>query len=578
MDMTSQKIGGTQETVRDRVWPFYVFLAFFFFIFVVLAAHNYRTIGRELTDSVMSRRLSIAELSATTLSEKFDSLIGIGIALATRVKFRELIAQEKWDEAVEILRDVPKDFPFIERLHLTHLDGTKMAELPELEAGVGGSFVHREWYQYVSRNLEPYISPVFQRFSPPKRNIFAVAVPITDADNNPLGILVMHTDLEGFFTWAGEIEIGPGGFVYVVDSKGQLAYHPRFPAQGDIISFSEVPAVQQVLQGRANVEITYNPIEKEQRITAYVPARYGWGVVAQQPAAVALEFKNRQMRRILTGYALILLFCMLALWLAYKLLKQQQKAEQDRRIMTELEQRVAERTAQLEATNKELESFSYTVSHDLRSPLRAIEGFSLILDEEYGSRLDAEGQRLLGVVKDNARSMSVLIDDLLAFSRLGRQAIKPVEINMNQLVKEISEEVISRPGTKTPELVVQSLPGARADHALLRQVWLNLFSNAVKYSSNCVKPVIEIGGHAGEKENIYFIRDNGAGFDMQYYNKLFSVFQRLHRADEYPGTGIGLAIVHRVITRHGGRIWAEGKINEGATFYFTLPGGQTDEC
>jgi len=167
--------------------------------------------------------------------------------------------------------------------------------------------------------------------------------------------------------------------------------------------------------------------------------------------------------------------------------------------------------------------------------------------------------------------MSMLIDDLLSFSRLGRQAIKPVEINMDELVKEVTEEVLSHTETKHPKLVTHPLPNARVDRVLLRQVWLNLFSNAVKYSSTCAEPMIEIGGDINNKENIYYVKDNGAGFDMQYYDKLFSVFQRLHRPEDFPGTGVGLAIVNRVITRHGGRVWAEGKVNEGATFYFSLP-------
>jgi len=571
MDTTRDDIEGTHPAKTDKAWPLYVFLLLVFSIFILLAAHNYQTIDRELTASALSRRHSIAELSAATLSEKFDHMIGIGIALATRVKFRELIAQEKWSEAAEILRDVPKDFPFIERVHLTSVDGIKMAELPVLPAGVGESFTHREWYKNVSRNREPYISPVFPRYSPPQRNIFAAAIPIKDTGNKPLGILVLHTDLKEFFDWAREIEIGPGGFVYVVDSKGQLAFHPEYPAQGEIISFLEVPAVQRVLQGKSKVEVTYNPIEKERRVSAYVPVEFGWGVVAQQPVETAFEFKYTQMNRILIGYALILLFCIMVMWLAIRILRHRRQAEEDRRVMAELERRVAERTEQLEVTNKELESFSYSVSHDLRSPLRAIEGFTLILEEDYGSKLDTEGQRLLGVVKDNARRMSMLIDDLLSFSRLGRQAIKPVDINMGELVKEVLEEVLSHTETKYPELVTHSLPNARADRVLLRQVWINLLSNAVKFSSVSAEPLVEIGGQIEGMDSVYYVKDNGAGFDMQYYDKLFSVFQRLHRPEDFPGTGIGLAIVNRVITRHGGRVWAEGKVNAGATFYFTLP-------
>jgi len=573
MDEPGSKIDSAYLAWPGRVWPVYVFLALIFSIFIFFAINSYRSIDRELTDSALSRRLSIAELSASTLSEKFDRMIGIGIALATRVQFRKLIADKKWVEAAQILRDVPKDFPFIERLFLADIDGTEMADIPELPGVVGKNFAYREWYKGVSQNWEPYISPVYKRAAVPQRNVFAIAVPIKGDSDEVLGILVLQTDLEEFFTWAREIEIGPGGFVYVVDSKGQLAFHPEYPAQGEIMDFSEVPVVQKVLQGKSNVEVTYNPIEKEKRISAYVPVEFGWGVIAQQPVDSAFAFMNKQMNRILIGYVLILLFCILVLWLAVHILRQRRQAIEDQRVMVELERRVAERTEQLEATNKELESFSYSVSHDLRSPLRAIEGFSLILEEDYGSKLDAEGQRLLDVVKDNAKRMSMLIDDLLSFSRLGRQAINPMQINMNDLVNEVYEELQNQSGTANPaRFVAHPLPEARADRSLIRQVWVNLLSNAVKYSSACAEPMIEIGGDINNKENIYYVKDNGAGFDMQYYDKLFSVFQRLHRPEDFPGTGVGLAIVNRVITRHGGRVWAEGKVNDGATFYFTLPG------
>ncbi len=570
MDMTSRN--STHLASTGKLWPFYVLLALVLSIFILLAAHNYQTIDHELTDTALSRRHSIAELSASTLSEKFDHMIGVGIALATRVQFRKLIENGQWSEAIQILQDVPKDFPFIERLFLTDIDGTEMADIPELPGAVGKNFAYRDWYKGVSKDWVPYISPVYERAAIPQRNVLAIAVPIKGHADEVLGILVLQTDLEAFFAWIRDIEIGPGGYVYVVDSKGQLAFHPEYPAQGKIVNYSEVPVVQQVLQGKTKVEITYNPIEKQYRVSAYVPVKFGWGVVAQQPVETAFVFKSNQMSRILIGYALILLFCIMVMWLAIRILHHRRQAEEDRRVMAELEHRVAERTEQLEATNKELESFSYSVSHDLRSPLRAIEGFTQILEEDYGSKLDTEGQRLLTVVKDNARKMSMLIDDLLALSRLGRQAVKPVEINMNDLVKEVLEEVLLHTEMKHPEFVIHPLPNAWADRVLLRQVWINLLSNAIKFSSVNAEPIVEIGGHIIDKENNYYIKDNGAGFDMQYYDKLFSVFQRLHRPEDFPGTGIGLAIVNRVITRHGGRVWAEGKVNEGATFYFTLPG------
>lgn len=229
----------------------------------------------------------------------------------------------------------------------------------------------------------------------------------------------------------------------------------------------------------------------------------------------------------------------------------------------------------LETSNKELESFSYSVSHDLRAPLRAIDGYANILEEDYGDRLDAEGVRYLSVIRSNTKRMSTLIDELLAFSRLARQAIIADELDMNQLVQEVIESAYQdHPEYRTQKIAVNALPSAQADRGLLRQVWTNLISNALKYSSKAPAPFIEISGCEDGAEVRYAIRDNGAGFSMDYYDKLFGVFQRLHRAEEFPGTGVGLAIVHRVVTRHGGRVWAEGRVNEGAVFSFALPVGE----
>jgi PAS domain S-box-containing protein len=229
---------------------------------------------------------------------------------------------------------------------------------------------------------------------------------------------------------------------------------------------------------------------------------------------------------------------------------------------------LAERAADLEAANKELESFSYSVSHDLRSPLRAIDGYSLMLQEDYGGRLDDEGRRLLGVVRENSARMATLIDDLLAFSRLGRKPVAKAPVEMEALAREVLNDI---PRDKAVEISVGTLPGAQGDRALLRQVWMNLSSNAVKYSSKHPAARIEIGGRTDDAECIYWVRDNGVGFDMRYYRKLFGVFQRLHGHDEFPGTGVGLAIVQRVVARHGGRVWAESAPGKGASFYFSLP-------
>jgi signal transduction histidine kinase len=232
--------------------------------------------------------------------------------------------------------------------------------------------------------------------------------------------------------------------------------------------------------------------------------------------------------------------------------------------------------------NKELESFSYTVSHDLRAPLRAINGFSRILDEDHGDKLDDEGRRLLKVIRDNSNRMGMLIDDLLAFSRLGRKPVAMAQIDMTAMVRTVAEDLQNELKDRSVQITIHPLPPALGDPVLIRQVWINLLGNAVKFTSKAAPAHIEVGAggelaHDGEQQDksshVYYVKDNGAGFDMRYYDKLFDIFHRLHRDDEFPGTGVGLAIVQRVVTRHGGRVWAEGRVNQGAAFFFELPNG-----
>lgn len=236
----------------------------------------------------------------------------------------------------------------------------------------------------------------------------------------------------------------------------------------------------------------------------------------------------------------------------------------------QLEQRVIERTAQLQAANNELETFSYTASHDLRTPLRALDGFANILLQDYAPSLDAEGKRLLNVIIENANRMGFLIDDLLSFSRLGRQEIITKRTDMFSMADSVYQELAHEKEKPGIEFRLQQLPEAFGDPAMMRQLWINLIGNAIKFSSKKKHRIIEIGTINLGDENVYFVKDNGSGFDMTRSNKLFGVFQRLHSPKDYEGTGVGLAIVQRIIQRHKGRVWAEAKVDEGATFYFTL--------
>lgn len=227
--------------------------------------------------------------------------------------------------------------------------------------------------------------------------------------------------------------------------------------------------------------------------------------------------------------------------------------------------------ALLESANKELESFSYSVSHDLQAPLRAISGFAEAVEEDYAPRIDEEGRRYLQIIKESSHKMMRLIDDLLSFSRLGRQQMTEADIDMEALAKEVFNELLTQASGRRVSFKIGECPAVRGDTAMMRQVLINLFANAIKFTRNKLDASIEFGYLPDLNKGAYYVKDNGVGFDMRYAGKLFGVFQRLHSVTEFEGTGVGLALVCRIITRHGGKVWAQGAVDSGAAFFFSLP-------
>jgi len=303
----------------------------------------------------------------------------------------------------------------------------------------------------------------------------------------------------------------------------------------------------------ANKELAYQNEEKEHRAAELI--------IANKELAFQNEEKGKRAEELV---------------IANKELK---NAEDDiRKLNDELERKVIKRTAQLElankelgSVNKELGSFSYSVSHDLRAPIRAIHGYTRIIMEDYADKFDEDGIKILNSIMNNSKKMGQLIDDLLAFSKLGRKQVTVSEIDMSALVQSVTGEFSFEEGENKPKFLYKNLLPANGDKALIKQVWINLISNAIKYSKYKPKTTIEIGAKIQGDMMIYYVKDEGAGFNMEYYDKLFGVFQRLHSQEEFEGTGIGLAIVQKIVDRHKGTVWAESVVNEGTCFYFSLP-------
>jgi light-regulated signal transduction histidine kinase (bacteriophytochrome) len=258
-------------------------------------------------------------------------------------------------------------------------------------------------------------------------------------------------------------------------------------------------------------------------------------------------------------------------WQAQDLARHSQAQAEQLQVINDQLQVIKRLNQQCQESNRELEAFCYSVSHDLRSPLRSIASFAQILLQDYGSKLDDEGKRIMGVIQLETGRMGRLVDGLLSFSRLGRQPLRKSVVDVTALVNSVLEKLLAGHAGRKPEVELKALPPAHADEALMRQVFASLLSNAIKFTAHREVPRIEISGQSDSEQTVYYVKDNGVGFEARHANKLFGVFHRLHGQEEFEGAGVGLALVQRIIQRHGGRIWAESVVNEGATFHFALP-------
>lgn len=556
----------TRPAKKNKLIQVTIFLAIVLPI-ILIGASGYLQTHQDLTELTLSRRQSIAALAATVLKQRFERLTDIGISLATRVRFRQLLNEGKWEEAIQILNSVREDFPFIDRVFLADPDGTLMTDSPALPGVRGKNFSTRDWYQGVRKNWKPYVSDAYKRAAEPQFNVIAAAIPVREKEKI-IGILVLQVQLNGLLEWSNLIEPDSSALIYFVDRKGRLATHLKNPSLGDLVDYSSLSIVKKALGGQTGVETIFNSIEDDERLASYAPvAGIGWGVIVQEPVTTAFARRDENLQRMLLRYGLFLLIgCGLAV-LILRAFRGIKRAEE--KIQT-LNQDLEQRAIELQATNKELEAFSYSVSHDLRAPLRAIDGFSQALLEDCGEKLDAHGKGYLGRVREASQRMAQLIDDMLNLARVTRTAITRGSVDLGELADSIVAELQKAKPERRVDFRRTDKLMVNGDERLLRVALDNLLGNAWKFTGKCPEPKVEFGTVQNNGSAAYFIRDNGAGFDMAYMDKLFGPFQRLHAMTEFEGTGVGLATVQRIVHRHGGRVWAEAQVGKGATFYFTL--------
>ena len=460
--------------------------------------------------------------------------------------------------------------------------GRLISIAPPSPSIIGRSFSYRDWYQVVRRTGATYVSSALRSAAAGHPLVVAVATPIrvpgSPAGSAPvIGYLSLGYQLTAIQQFVTSFEQGQAVALTVTDQRGVILATPR-PGSG-LVSGAQDPRVRRALAGQSG--IVSIDTHSGRVLSAYTPVGdLGWTVHADVSEATAFAGASRLRLTVLAVAGALSLVLFVAAWLLGRLWRERSAAEAAiRALNVDLEARVTERTADLQQANQNLEAFSYSISHDLRAPLRALSGFSEALVEEYGDRLDATGRDYAARIQSASERMGNLIEDLLHMSRVSRAEMRLEPVNLSLEVAATAKDLQRRESDRCASFAIQGDVWVTADRALIRTVVENLLGNAWKFTSRCPEAHIEFGATTGDGGEVCcYVRDNGTGFDPAYVDKLFRPFERLHSAADFPGTGIGLASVRRIVERHGGRTWAQGAVDGGATFYFTIGTESTTTC
>lgn len=532
---------------------------------IALAVYAYQRAATATYELVAANNVTAATMSAEFTGREFTVRTTAIVGFARNPGFIAAVRDRDEGGVRARLRVLVESDPVVVRAFVTDPDGMLWSDYPRAPESLGENFSHRDWYRGLSAAWEPYVSRVYRRHAEPRLLLVAIAAPVRDQGSGAvIGAIVYQIRLEGITRLIQQIDVGHGGFMLLVDHGGTVAAHPHLDLQQrEYRDYAEAEPVVLARRGETGATSYPDPISGEAMLATAMPVSIGsapWVVVAQQPVEEAYAPVHRLALQIgVAGTLLAFVTGTLLFGLALSHNRLQR-----------LGAHLARTNRELEAVNEELHAFSYSVSHDLRAPLRSLDGFSQALLTEYPERLDAQGRHYLQRVRAAAVHMGQLIDDLLMLSRVTRSGLQRTAVDLSAIAYRVAAELREREPERDGEFVVTGGLRADGDPRLVRIALQNLLDNAWKFTRPCASARIEFGHTFHNGRHAYFVRDNGVGFDMTYSDKLFAAFQRLHGAREFSGTGIGLAIVQRVVHKHGGRIWAEGEPGKGAVFYFTL--------